>query len=70
MKTYNLAQALKQKNRLAGEVACGREIVQRENSRKKSQPTQNTSLKVQTFVACCTLRSLWAGVPIILSVLR
>ena len=40
MKTYNLAQALKQKNRLAGEVARGREIVQRENSRKESQPTR------------------------------
>jgi hypothetical protein len=37
MKTYNLAQALKQKNRLAGEIARGREIVQRENSRKESQ---------------------------------
>ncbi|MBI4622808.1 MAG: hypothetical protein HY736_06230 [Verrucomicrobia bacterium] len=37
MKTFNLAQALKQKNRLAGEVARGREIVQRENSRKESQ---------------------------------
>ena len=37
MKTLNLAQALKQKNRLAGEIARGREIVQRENSRKESQ---------------------------------
>ncbi len=37
MKTFNLAQALKQKNRLAGEIARGREIVQRENSRKESQ---------------------------------
>ncbi len=37
MKTFNLAQALKHKNRLAGEVARAREIVQRENSRKESQ---------------------------------
>lgn len=37
MKTINLAQALKQKNRLAGEVARLREIVQRENSRKEKQ---------------------------------
>jgi hypothetical protein len=37
MKTFNLAQALKQKNRLAGEIARDREIVQRENSRKESQ---------------------------------
>lgn len=37
MKTFNLSQALKQKNRLAGEIARGREIVQRENSRKESQ---------------------------------
>ena len=37
MKTFNLAQALKHKNRLAGEVARGREIVQRENSRKEAQ---------------------------------
>ncbi len=37
MKTINLSQALKQKNRLAGEVARLREIVQRENSRKEKQ---------------------------------
>ena len=37
MKSLNLAQALKHKNRLAGEIARGREIVQRENSRKESQ---------------------------------
>jgi hypothetical protein len=37
MKSFNLAQALKQKNRLAGEIARAREIVQRENSRKESQ---------------------------------
>ena len=37
MKTINLAQALKQKNRLAGEVARAREIVHRENSRKQTQ---------------------------------
>ncbi len=37
MKTFNLSQALKHKNRLAGEVARAREIVQRENSRKDSQ---------------------------------
>lgn len=37
MKTYSLSQALKHKNRLAGEVARAREIVQRENSRKETQ---------------------------------
>lgn len=37
MKSINLAQALKHKNRLAGEIARAREIVQRENSRKESQ---------------------------------
>jgi hypothetical protein len=37
MKSLNLSQALKHKNRLAGEVARAREIVQRENSRKESQ---------------------------------
>jgi hypothetical protein len=37
MKSRNLAQALKHKNRLAGEIARAREIVQRENSRKESQ---------------------------------
>jgi hypothetical protein len=37
MKSFNLAQALKHKNRLAGEIARAREIVQRENSRKESQ---------------------------------
>jgi hypothetical protein len=40
MKTINLSQALKHKNRLAGEVARLREIVQRENSRKESQPAR------------------------------
>ncbi len=40
MRTINLSQALKQKNRLAGEVARLREIVQRENSRKESQPAR------------------------------
>lgn len=38
MKTISLSHALKHKNRLAGEVARLREIVQRENSRKESQP--------------------------------
>lgn len=38
MKSLNLAQALKHKNRLAGEIARAREIVQRENSRKESRP--------------------------------
>ena len=60
MKTYNLAQALKQKNRLAGEVARGREIVQRENSRKKSQPTradvravfEENVVQMRTLAAC------------------
>lgn len=37
MKTITLSHALKHKNRLAGEVARLREIVQRENSRKESQ---------------------------------
>ena len=37
MNSYSLSQALKQKNRLAGEIARAREIVQRENSRKESQ---------------------------------
>lgn len=40
MKTINLSQALKHKNRLAGDVARLREIVQRENSRKESQPAR------------------------------
>jgi len=40
MKTINLAQALKQKNRLAGELTRLREIVKRENSRKESTPTR------------------------------
>src|SRR5471032_2489338 len=40
MKTLNLSQALKHKNRLAGEIARAREIVQRENSRKESQPAR------------------------------
>lgn len=37
MKTITLSHALKHKNRLAGEVARLREIVQRENSRKDTQ---------------------------------
>ena len=40
MKTINLSQALKQKNRVAGEIARLREIVQRENSRKEKQPAR------------------------------
>jgi hypothetical protein len=40
MKTITLSHALKHKNRLAGEVARLREIVQRENSRKESQPAR------------------------------
>lgn len=40
MKTITLSHALKHKNRLAGEVARLREIVQRENSRKESQPVR------------------------------
>lgn len=60
MKTYNLAQALKQKNRLAGEVARGREIVQRENSRKESRPAradvrtvfEENLAQMRTLAAC------------------
>ncbi len=40
MKTFTLTQALKQKNRLAGEISRAREIVQRENSRKQTQPVR------------------------------
>lgn len=40
MKSLNLAQALKHKNRLAGEIARAREIIQRENSRKENQATR------------------------------
>ena len=40
MNTINLAQALKQKNRLAGESTRLREIVKRENSRKESTPAR------------------------------
>jgi hypothetical protein len=40
MKSISLAQALKQKNRLAGEVARLRQIVERENSRKESKPVR------------------------------
>jgi len=40
MKSISLAQALKQKNRLAGEVTRLREIVERENSRKESTPAR------------------------------
>lgn len=36
MNTLSLSQALKQKNRLAGDVSRLREIVQRENSRRKA----------------------------------
>jgi hypothetical protein len=40
MKPVPLSQALKQKNRLAGEIARLRAIVERENSRKESQPVR------------------------------
>ena len=40
MNTLTLAQALKQKNRLAGESTRLREIVKRENSRKESTPAR------------------------------
>jgi len=40
MKTITLSHALKHKNRLAGEVTRLREIVQRENSRKETQPAR------------------------------
>jgi len=40
MKSISLAQALKLKNRLAGEVARLRQIVERENSRKESKPAR------------------------------
>jgi len=40
MKSISLAQALKQKNRLAGQVARLRQIVERENSRKESKPSR------------------------------
>lgn len=40
MKPISLSQALKQKNRLAGEVARLRQIVERENSRKQTQPAR------------------------------
>ena len=40
MKSISLAQALKQKNRLAGEVARLRQIVERENSHKESNPSR------------------------------
>lgn len=40
MKSISLAQALKQKNRLAGEVARLRKIVERENSRRESIPAR------------------------------
>ena len=40
MNTLSLAQALKQKNRLAGESTRLREIVKRENSRKESTPAR------------------------------
>jgi len=46
MKTISLAQALKQKNRLAGEVARLRKIVERENSRKESKPSRADVRKV------------------------
>jgi hypothetical protein len=40
MKPVPLSQALKHKNRLAGEIARLRAIVDRENSRKESQPVR------------------------------
>jgi hypothetical protein len=40
MKPVSLSQALKHKNRLAGEIARLRAIVERENSRKDSQPAR------------------------------
>lgn len=40
MKTVTLSQALKLKNRIAGDIARLREIVQRENSRKDSVPVR------------------------------
>lgn len=40
MNTLNLAQALKRKNRLAGEIARLKPIVKRENSRKESTPAR------------------------------
>ena len=40
MKTITLSHALKHKNRLAGEIARLREIVQRENSRKENQTSR------------------------------
>jgi hypothetical protein len=46
MKSISLAQALKQKNRLAGEVARLRQIVERENSRKESKPARAEVRKV------------------------
>jgi hypothetical protein len=46
MKSISLAQALKQKNRLAGEVARLRQIVERENSRRESKPARADVRKV------------------------
>jgi hypothetical protein len=40
MKPISLSQALKRKNRLAGEIARLRAIVERENSRRESQPAR------------------------------
>ena len=40
MKIINLSQALKQKNRLAGEIARLRDIVQRENSHNEKTPVR------------------------------
>jgi len=40
MNSISLSQALKRKNRLAGEVARLRQIVERENSRKESKPSR------------------------------
>ena len=54
MKSFNLAQALKHKNRLAGEIARAREIVQRENSRKESQAAR---ADVRAVFAQCVARS-------------
>jgi hypothetical protein len=46
MKAVTLSQALKHKNRLAGEIARLRAIVDRENSRKEAQPVRADVRKV------------------------
>ena len=59
MKTINLAQALKQKKRLAGESTRLRNIVTRENSRKESTPARaNVRASFDAIVA--TARQLAA----------